>query len=170
VVGGGVVLDPQAFLEECASLEKAGVEIRGRLFVSTRCHLILPTIGRSKLPQRNSWARENWYHGARNRSCLRGQVWRRGLRVCDLLDTATFPDKLRTQVDLKNRALEALHSDERVDAESIRQAYEKFAEKLRPLVVDTASFVNRLLRDGKSVLFEGAQATLLDIDHGTFPS
>jgi adenylosuccinate synthase len=89
--------------------------------------------------------------------------------VCDLLDSRTFAAKLEAQVELKNRGLEALQSSERIDTESIRKAYTAFAERLRPLVVDSASLMNRLLREGKSVLFEGAQATLLDIDHGTFP-
>jgi adenylosuccinate synthase len=170
VVGGGVVLDPQAFLEECASLETAGVQIRGRLLVSNRCHLILPYHRTVEAAAEKQLGERKLGTTARGIGpAYEDKYGRRGLRVCDLLDTATFPDKLRAQVDLKNCALEALHSDERVDAESIRQTYEKYAEKLRPLVVDTASFVNRLLRDGKSVLFEGAQATLLDIDHGTFP-
>jgi adenylosuccinate synthase len=170
VVGGGVVLDPEAFLEECATLQSAGVTIKDRLFVSNRCHLILP------YHRTIEAAFEKHLGDKRLGTTARGigpayedKYGRRGLRVCDLLDAATFPQKLRAQVELKNRALAALGSEEQLDAERIRAAYETFGEKLRPLVVDTAAYVNRLLRAGKSILFEGAQATLLDIDHGTFP-
>jgi adenylosuccinate synthase len=94
---------------------------------------------------------------------------RRGVRVCDLLDPDLFVSKVRAQVELKSRTLKSLGSTEMLDAENILNAYPQYAEKIRPFVVDSAAFMNALLRDGKSVLFEGAQATLLDIDHGNYP-
>jgi len=170
IVGGGVVLDPEAFLVEVDSLTKAGIPIEGRLFVSNRCHLILP------YHRMIEAAIEERLGDRKIGTTARGigptyedKYGRRGLRVCDLLDTETFATKLDAQVELKHRALEAFGSSQRIDTASIRAAYAGFAEKLRPLVVDSASLVNRLLREGKSILFEGAQATLLDIDHGTFP-
>jgi adenylosuccinate synthase len=170
IVGGGVVLDPEAFLGECDSLEKAGVALKGRLFVSNRCHLILPYHRSLEAAFEQRLGDKNLGTTARGIGpAYEDKYGRRGLRVCDLLDRAAFPAKLKAQVELKNLYLEALHSTERIDIESIRVAYEGFAERLRPLVVDSAALVNRLLREGKSILFEGAQATLLDIDHGTFP-
>jgi adenylosuccinate synthase len=170
VVGGGVVLDPEAFLVECDALEAAGIAFKDRLFVSNRCHLILPYHRSLEAAFEQRLGDKKLGTTARGIGpAYEDKYGRRGLRVCDLLDTATFPAKLGVQVELKNRALEALQSNERIDEESIRAAYAGFAERLRPLVVDSASLVNRFLREGKSVLFEGAQATLLDIDHGTFP-
>src|SRR4030095_960221 len=170
VVGAGVVLDPQAFLQECDALEQVGVVTKGRLFVSNRCHLILP------YHRALEAAFEKQLGDQRIGTTARGigpayedKYGRRGIRVCDLLDADTFPAKLKAQGHLKNRILKALNSEEIIGLDGIRNAYEGFAEKLRPLVIDSASFVNGLLRQGKSILFEGAQATLLDIDHGTFP-
>jgi adenylosuccinate synthase len=170
VIGAGVVLDPVAFFQEVDALEGLGVAVDGRLVISDRCHLILP------YHRAIEAAIEKQLGESKIGTTLRGigpayedKYGRRGLRVCDLLDPATFPAKLKAQVEFKNRTLEALGSAESIDAESIGAAYAAYGERLRPLVVDTTAFVNGLLRQGKSILFEGAQATLLDVDHGTFP-
>jgi adenylosuccinate synthase len=170
VVGGGVVLDPIAFLEELEGLEAVGVTVEGRLFVSNRCHLILP------YHRSVEAAMEQQLGDRKIGTTSRGigpayedKIGRRGVRVCDLLDPVLFASKVRAQVDLKRRTLESLGSTETLDADSILNSYLEYAEKIRPFVVDSAAFVNALLREGKSVLFEGAQATLLDIDHGTYP-
>jgi adenylosuccinate synthase len=170
VIGGGVVLDPLAFIEEIAALKTLGVEINGRLFVSNRCHLILP------YHRVLEAATEKQLGDNKIGTTLRGigpayedKAGRRGLRVCDLLDSSTLLAKIKAQVELKNRALAALQYPETVDAESICAAYENYGKTIAPFVVDSAAFLNKLLGEGKSILFEGAQATLLDIDHGTFP-
>jgi len=170
VVGGGVVLDPLAFLEEIQSIEAVGASVNGRLFVSNRCHLILPY-------HRVLEAAVEKHLGDRKiGTTSRGigpayedKVGRRGLRVCDLMDPSTLSAKIKAQVELKNRALQSLSYPETIDPAPICADYEKYGEKLRPFVVDAASLLNRMIREGKSILFEGAQATLLDIDHGTFP-
>jgi adenylosuccinate synthase len=170
VVGGGVVLDPGAFLEEVAALNGLGVSLPGRLFVSNRCHVILP------YHRAVEAASENQLGDKKIGSTSRGigpayedKMARRGLRVCDLLDTATLREKITTRADFKNRVLESLKATQFVDPETIITAYVGYGEKLRPFVVDSASLLNRFIREGKSILFEGAQATLLDVDHGTFP-
>jgi len=170
VVGGGVVLDPIAFLEELDGLQAVGVNAQGRLFVSNRCHVILP------YHRAVEAAMEKQLGDRKIGTTSRGigpayedKIGRRGLRVCDLLDPELFASKIRAQVDLKTRALESLGSTERLDAENIVHSYLKYAEEIRPFVIDSAAFINKLLSEGKSVLFEGAQATLLDIDHGTYP-
>jgi adenylosuccinate synthase len=170
VVGGGVVLDPVAFFEETDAITAAGIEVAGRLFVSNRCHLILPyhraieaatelLLGDRKL-------------GTTSRGigpAYEDKAGRRGLRVCDLISPETLPQKIGAQVEQKNRILQALGSSEKLDPKPISDTYARLGERLRPFVVDSAALLNRLIRDGKSILFEGAQATLLDIDHGTYP-
>jgi adenylosuccinate synthase len=170
VIGGGVVLDPLALIEECDVLKEGGVSVEGRLQVSTRCHLILPyhrvleaaielQLGERKI-------------GTTSRGigpAYEDKMARRGLRVCDLMNSATMSDRIREQVEFKNRALVSLNYPQEIDPEPICDAYAGYAERLRPLFVDTTTLLNGMIRDGKRILFEGAQATLLDVDHGTFP-
>jgi len=94
---------------------------------------------------------------------------RRGLRVCDLVTPATLLQKIQEQVIEKNRALEALKYPQTIDPGPICEAYAQYGERLRPYIVDTSVMLNEMIRAGKSILFEGAQGTLLDVDHGTFP-
>ena len=161
---------PQALIEECDGLAKGGINIDGRLFVSNRCHLILPyhrvveaalelQMGEKKI-------------GTTSRGigpAYEDKMARRGLRVCDLINTDTLSDRIREQVKQKNRILEALQYSEEIDPEPICSAYAEYAQRLRPLFTDTAALLNGMLTHGKRILFEGAQATLLDVDHGTFP-
>ena len=170
VVGGGVVLDPVAFFEETDAIAAAGIEVAGRLFVSNRCHLILP------YHRAIEAATEQLLGDRKLGTTSRGigpayedKAGRRGLRVCDLISPETLPQKIGFQVEQKNRVLQALGSSEKLDPKPICETYVRLGERLRPFVVDSAALINRLIRDGKSILFEGAQATLLDIDHGTYP-
>jgi adenylosuccinate synthase len=171
VIGGGVVLDPQALIEEWQAIQTSmSSSVEGRLFVSNRCHLILPyhraleaaiekDLGERKI-------------GTTSRGigpAYEDKAARRGLRVCDLMDAGTLAEKIRAQVALKNRMLEALGSPQTIEAEPICESYARYGQQIRPFVVDTAAMLNGLIRDGKSILFEGAQGTLLDVDHGTFP-
>jgi len=170
VVGGGVVLDPVAFFEETDAIEATGVDISGRLFVSNRCHVILPyhrvleAAAEQQLGDRKLGTTSRGIGPA-----YEDKAGRRGLRICDLLDAETLGRKIFDQVERKNQSLQALGSSEKIDARSICTAYTQLGERLRPFVIDTASYLNGLIRDGKSILFEGAQATLLDLDHGTYP-
>jgi adenylosuccinate synthase len=170
VIGGGVVLDPQAFIQECDGLRAAGISIDGRLFLSNRCHVILP------YHRALEAAIEDHLGERKIGTTLRGigpayedKSGRRGLRVCDLLEPATLPGKIRGQIELKNRVLKALNHPPIENADAVCSAYQDYGAKLRPFVVDAAAYLNRLLKDGRSLLLEGAQATLLDVDHGTFP-
>jgi adenylosuccinate synthase len=171
VIGGGVVVDPLALIEEMEAIEKVlGRPIKGRLFVSNRSHLILPYhrvveaaieahLGEKKI-------------GTTSRGigpAYEDKMGRRGLRVCDLVDLETLSEKIRTLVEEKNRALKALNDPHTIDADPICDSYVRYGAELRPYVADTASLLNRAIAEGKSILFEGAQATMLDIDHGTFP-
>ncbi len=171
VIGGGVVLDPLALLEESQAIEKIlSISVEGRLFISNRCHLILPyhrvqeAAIEKQLGERKIGTTSRGIGPA-----YEDKMGRRGLRVCDLMDPETLPEKIRALVVDKNRTLEALKYPQTIDPEPICDSYARYGEALRPYVVDTSEFLNGLVREEKSILFEGAQGTLLDIDHGTFP-
>ena len=170
VIGSGVVLDPLALIEECDGLAEGGTSVDGRLHVSTRCHLILPyhRVLETAI-ERQLGARKIGTTSRGIGPAYEDKMARRGLRVCDLMDTSTMADRIRDQVALKNSALLSLNYPQVIDPEPICESYAKYAETLRPLFVDTSSILNRMIKDGKRILFEGAQATLLDVDHGTFP-
>lgn len=170
VVGGGVVIDPLAFLKEVEGIEALGVRVDGRLFVSNRAHIIFP------YHRVFEAAMENHLGESKLGTTSRGigpsyedKMGRRGLRVADLLNSSSLPGKIKAQVEFKNGQLAGLGCPERVNAEEFCAAYLEYAEKLRPFVRDTTMLLNHMIREGKAILFEGAQATLLDIDHGTFP-
>lgn len=171
VIGSGVVLDPLAFIEEAEAIGQAvGVSVHGRLFVSNRCHLILPyhrlveTATEKILGERRIGTTSRGIGPA-----YEDKMARRGLRVCDLISPETLAQKIRVQVVEKNRTLEALKYPETIDPEPICDSYTRYGEKIKPFVVDTSVMLNEMIRTGKSILFEGAQGTLLDVDHGTFP-
>ncbi len=171
VIGNGVVLDPIALLEESQTIEKVlGRSLNGRLFISNRCHLILPyhrvleAAIEKQLGERRIGTTSRGIGPA-----YEDKVGRRGIRVCDLMSPETLLDKIRAQAADKNRMLQALNYPQTIDPEPIFESYIRHSEKIKPLVVDASAMLNDLIRSGKSVLFEGAQGTLLDVDHGTFP-
>src|SRR5438132_4203904 len=171
VIGGGVVLDPLALIEESEAIEKGlSISLEGRLFVSNRCHLILPyhrvleAAIEKQLGERRIGTTSRGIGPA-----YEDKMGRRGLRVCDLMDTETLRDKIATAVADKNRTLEALKYPQTIDPEPIVESYARYGEKIKGFVTDTSVLLNQMIREGKRVLFEGAQGTLLDIDHGTFP-
>src|SRR5438477_10609947 len=159
VIGGGVVLDPLALIEESQAIEKVlSISLEGRLFVSNRCHLILPyhrvleAAIEKQLGERRIGTTSRGIGPA-----YEDKMARRGLRVCDLMSPDTLPDKIRAQVIEKNRTLEALKYPQTIDPEPICDDYAAYGEKIKPFVVDTAVMLNDLIRSGKSILFEGAQ-------------
>jgi adenylosuccinate synthase len=171
VIGGGVVLDPLALIEESQAIQTAlEISVEGRLFVSNRCHLILPyhrvleAAIEKQLGERRIGTTSRGIGPA-----YEDKMGRRGLRVCDLINPDALADKIRAQVVETNRRLEALKYPQTIDPEPICDSYAQYGEKLKPMVVDTSTMLNELIRSGKSILFEGAQGTLLDVDHGTFP-
>jgi adenylosuccinate synthase len=169
LIGSGVVLDPKAFLEEADNLHASGIEIEGRLFVSARCHLILPyhrtveAAMEARLGERRIGTTARGIGPA-----YEDKMARRGLRACDLLKD-TLPARIAAVVGDKNALLGALGAKERIDPEPIIDAYLGYADRMRPLVADTSALLNEWIDLGQRILFEGAQATLLDVDHGTFP-
>ena len=170
LIGNGVVLSPQALFEEVEELERNGVPVRERLRVSDACPLILRhhialDVAREK-------ARGKLAIGTTGRGigpAYEDKVARRGLRVADLLNAARFSSKLQEVMEYHNFALTHYFKCEPVDFAQTLDENLKLGERLRPLVADIPDMLERLGKEGKSVLFEGAQGTLLDIDHGTYP-
>ena len=170
VIGNGVVVDPAALLEEIATLEKVGIQVQGNLFISNRAHVIFPF---HRLVEKMSEARENRIAiGTTSRGigpCYEDKIGRRGIRIADLLDKQGFPLLFDTLAEDKRILAETFNINEPIDYTKIRAQYEEFAERIRPMVTDTPKLLNDAIRAGKRILFEGAQGTMLDIDHGTYP-
>src|SRR5690242_11547014 len=170
VIGNGVVLDPIAFLKEVANLRAAGVAIDGNLFVSNRAHVILPYHRMIELAAENAPGRVKIGTTSRGIGpAYEDKMGRRGLRVADLLDLQLLKKHIENAVREKNMIAHALFNSEPLDADKMYTEYAQAAEKIAPFVCDTAVLLNQALAQGESILFEGAQGTMLDIDHGTYP-
>ena len=170
VIGNGVVLDPVAFLSEVEALRKLGLNVDGRLFVSNRAHVILPYHRMIELAAENAPGRVKIGTTSRGIGpAYEDKMGRRGLRVGDLLDHALLRTHIENACREKNTIAHALFNSEPLDADRMFAEYKGVAEQIAPFVADTAVLLNQALGRGESILFEGAQGTLLDIDHGTYP-
>src|SRR5271163_561104 len=170
VIGNGVVLDPVAFLKEVAALREAGVKVDGSLFVSNRAHVILPYHRMIELASENAPGRVKIGTTSRGIGpAYEDKMGRRGLRVADLMDLPLLKTHIQNAVHEKNMIAHALFNSEPLDADKMYTEYAAAAEKIAPFVCDTAVLLNQALAAGESILFEGAQGTMLDIDHGTYP-
>jgi adenylosuccinate synthase len=170
VIGNGVVLDPMAFLKETSALRDAGVKVDGNLFVSNRAHVILPYHRMIELAAENAPGRVKIGTTSRGIGpAYEDKMGRRGLRVADLLDLKLLKTHIENACREKNMIAHALFNSEPLDADKMYEDYAAAAEKVRPFVCDTAVLLNRALANGESIVFEGAQGTMLDIDHGTYP-
>ncbi len=170
VIGNGVVLDPAALLEEIGTLEAAGIDVRNQLAVSNRAHVIFPF---HRLVEKMSEGRDDRIPlGTTSRGigpCYEDKTGRRGIRIADLFHRDTFEAMYDALAQDKQLLAETFHIAGTIDYQAIREQYLGFAEKLRPMVCDTAQLLSDSMRAGKRVLFEGAQGTMLDVDHGTYP-
>src|SRR5271163_3285727 len=170
VIGNGVVLDPMAFLKEVGQLREAGVTVDGNLFVSNRAQVILPYHRMIELAAENAPGRVKIGTTSRGIGpAYEDKMGRRGLRVADLLDLQLLKKHIENAVREKNMIAHALFNSEPLDADKMYTEYAQAAEKVAPFVCDTAVLLNQALTNGESILFEGAQGTMLDIDHGTYP-
>ena len=170
VIGNGVVLDPLAFLQEVAALRLAGVQVDGNLFVSNRAHVILPYHRMIELAAENAPGRVKIGTTSRGIGpAYEDKMGRRGLRVADLLDLQLLKKHIENAVREKNMIAHALFNSEPLDADKMYAEFAQAAEKIAAFVCDTAVLLNQALNRGESILFEGAQGTMLDIDHGTYP-
>ena len=170
VIGNGVVLDPFALLKEIAALRQAGVRVDGNLFVSNRAQVILPYHRMIELAAENAPGRVKIGTTSRGIGpAYEDKIARRGLRVADLLDLALLKTHIDNACREKNMIAHALFNSEPLDPEEMYREYAKAAAEVKPFVCDTAALLNQSIARGESVLFEGAQGTMLDIDHGTYP-
>jgi adenylosuccinate synthase len=169
VIGNGVVIDPAALLDELEMLHAAGIDARSQLKISNRAHVIFPF---HRTIEKISERRENRIPiGTTSRGigpCYEDKIARRGIRVADLVDP-DFQSLYCALAEDKQLIADAFHVSERVNFQEILDRYREYADQIRPLSIDTAHFLNGLIREGKSILFEGAQGTMLDIDFGTYP-
>ncbi len=171
VVGNGVVVDPEALLQEADELQTKGISTAGRLFISHHAHLVMPY--HKLLDQLAEDGRGSDKIGTTGRGigpCYRDKVERgQGVRVVDMLDPEHLRQRLQVVIAAKNELLRRLYDHAPLDAAPIIEAYLGYAARLRPYIADTSLLLNEALDLGKTVLCEGAQGTLLDIDHGTYP-
>jgi adenylosuccinate synthase len=168
VIGNGVVLDPMAFLKEVGALRDAGVRVDGNLFVSNRAQVILPYHRMIELAAENAPGRVKIGTTSRGIGpAYEDKMGRRGLRVADLLDLQLLKKHIENAVREKNMIAHALFNSEPLDADKMYIEYAAAAEKMAPFVCDTAVLLNGALAAGESILFEGAQGTMLDIDQAT---
>lgn len=169
ILGNGVVIDPIAFFEEYEMLLGMGITMNGRIMISPHAHVILPY---HKLIDQ---AKEKYLGENQVGTTRRGigpayldKVDRCGVRMIDLLDAAHLREKLASNIDEKNKILRAFGS-EAVDPEPVIRQFCELGERLRPLIADTVTYLYQAIRAHKKILMEGAQGTMLDIDHGTYP-
>jgi adenylosuccinate synthase len=169
VIGAGCVVDPEVLVEELDELAGRGIAV-DRLHLSTNAHLVMPwhvaidgaserRLGKLKI-------------GTTKRGIgptYADKAYRLGIRVQDLFDPKILRQKLEVALAEKNVWLERVYGSEPIELEELAGRYERYAQRLRPYITDTSLLVDRALRDGKTVLLEGAHATLLDLDHGTYP-
>ncbi|MCF1182962.1 adenylosuccinate synthase [Marichromatium gracile] len=170
LIGNGVVLSPQALLDEMAMLEQAGVPVRERLGISAACPLILPY--HVALDQARERARGSNAIGTTGRGigpAYEDKTARRGIRLGELLDATHFEARLGEVLDYHNFVLEHYYKLAPLELAPIRDEALAHAEQLRPLIVDVPGLLHQMRARGEDVLFEGAQGALLDIDHGTYP-
>lgn len=170
VIGNGVVLDPQALLEEIETLRLKGIDVDNNLLISDQAHIIFPY---HKILDRVRESKKSSFRiGTTGRGigpCYIDKVARCGIRFSDLLEADIFRRKLKLNVEEKNNILKKLYNIRGVSFEKIFEQYTDFKKKIAVYAANTPKVLNKAISEGKNILFEGAQGTLLDIDFGTYP-
>lgn len=170
VIGNGVVVDPAALLDEVDTLERAGIDVVNNLAISNRAHVIFPF---HRLVEKVSEGRSDRVAiGTTSRGigpCYEDKIARRGIRMADLIDPEAFNELYRSLAEDKDTVARAFQIHDTIDFEEIHDQYLRYADRIRPMVRDTAKLLGDAIRQGQRVLFEGAQGSMLDVDHGTYP-
>jgi adenylosuccinate synthase len=170
IIGNGVVVDPAALVEEVRALQERGVKVAENLVLSDRAHVVMPyhkvldragdaSLGRHKI-------------GTTGRGigpCYADKASRSGIRFAELMDADLFRARLRAALQAYNPVLHAAYGEQPLDADAIYEEYRGYAKELEPYVADTIPIVHRALEEGKNILLEGAQGSLLDVEFGTYP-
>ena len=172
VIGNGLVVDPEVLLEEIDYLSGKGIAVGPeQLKISEKAHLIMPYHKLIDAARENA-ASKNKKIGTTGRGigpCYEDKSYRCGIRFVDLMNTEGFEDKVKTVCKEKNFYLTQYFNEKPVDPDEIIAKYKVFQKRLAPFVTDISVYINKGIKTGKQVLFEGAQGTHLDIDHGTYP-
>lgn len=169
VIGNGVVVHPKAFLEEISALKELGVELDDRIVMSKNAHLILPY--HAQVERISEERRGSKKIGTTSRGigpCYEDKAARRGIRVGDLLDLSILREKIKENIEEKSIYFES-HDTSQLEPMKIFKEYKIYASQIKKYIKDVSFFLNEKIKEGKSILFEGAQGTLLDVDHGTYP-
>ncbi|MDP9171789.1 MAG: adenylosuccinate synthase [Acidobacteriota bacterium] len=170
VIGNGLVVDPLALDEEVEQLTAAGIDVPNQLRISNRAHVVIPTHRLvEKITEANPLKTPIGTTLRGMGPCYEDKAGRRGLRIADLLDSAYFEDHLRIQMEDHRKRAAAFGIEEVIDTAAVIERYRQAADRIRPLVRDTAYLLADAMRRGRNLLFEGAQGTMLDLDHGTYP-
>lgn len=168
VIGNGVVIDPKALLDEIELLKSFNISVNGRLFISQNAHMIMPY---HKLLDSISESGTNKI-GTTGRGigpCYIDKYARKGVKIVDLLNQKLLEEKIRTNVEEKNLLFKTVYKSNTVDVNEIIKEYSQYHKSIGQFITDTTSYLNNAIEAGKSVLLEGAQGALLDVDHGTYP-
>ncbi|MBN1687506.1 MAG: adenylosuccinate synthase [Candidatus Omnitrophica bacterium] len=171
VIGNGVVLDPKAFFEEVDMLASKGVSVKGRLFISEQAHLLFP-YHRLMDGLKEESAKQKGKIGTTKRGigpCYADKVARTGIRVCDLKDLRFFKERLGAVIAEKNEVLKKIYGHPGLSVKKIFEEFKTYRRRLLSFSKDTSLFLHEAARKKKDILFEGAQGTMLDVDHGTYP-
>lgn len=169
IIGNGVVIEPKVFLSEIDGLIEKKVNM-SNLKISNRAHVLMPYHKILDELQEEDLG-ENKLGTTKNGigPCYMDKASRLGIRIVDLMNKETFAKKLKFNVELKNKLLKKLYNHEGINYEELLKEYLEYADRLRPYVADTTTILNKAIKEKKNILFEGAQATMLDLDHGTYP-
>lgn len=170
VIGNGVVIDPQVLLQEIEDLKKRGIEVDDNLKISDQAHLIFPYHKIvDKLREAKIAAQKIGTTGRGIGPCYADKVNRCGIRVGDLLDKEVFREKLHATLAEKNEIFKKIYGHKGFSFKQIYQEYLGYAEKIEKYTLDCCQFLNNAIKEGRNILFEGAQGTALDVDFGTYP-
>ena len=169
LIGAGVVLDPKDFISELDEMERRGVST-ANLKIDPRAHIVMPWHVRlDGLSEKFRGGNDIGTTGRGIGPTYMDKYERCGIRMCDLVDPAVFAEKARATGRLKNKIITAVYEGEAVDIEAVIKEYNAYGERLKPYMADVSVLTYEAAKAGKTILFEGAQATLLDIDFGTYP-
>ncbi|OGJ50347.1 adenylosuccinate synthase [Candidatus Peregrinibacteria bacterium RIFOXYB2_FULL_32_7] len=166
VIGNGCVIHIETLLEEFKTLEEKNIDYKNRIFISDRAHILFDY--HKEIDGKQEELKGKQKVGTTKRGigpCYEDKASRRGLRFCDLLEWEQFEEKLRNNV----KVLTELYGNLEFDLEKQLNNYKKYAEILKPMIIDASFYLNQAIKDHQSILMEGANAIMLDVDHGTYP-
>ncbi len=172
VIGNGVVLDPAAFFEEVDVLESKGIRVRGRLLISDAAHLLFPYHKLMDQLREESLVKKKGMIGTTKKGigpCYADKMARLGIRISDLRNPGYFKERLAAVLKERNEILRKIYKHPGLSFQEVFSRYNSYRKRLLDFAADTSLYLYQASRKGKSILFEGAQGTMLDVDHGTYP-